>query len=210
MKRKKITLADPIVKDQIKQNINTCWPFKVDETEAWAYWHPAFTPEECEKIIKIGKQKKLEKATISRGYEKDYRDSNISWINVETEHFWIFRKVTDIVTNLNSKFFNFDLYGLMEGFQFTHYKAPGGKYDKHVDSGKGHYIRKLSLSIQLSDPDSYEGGDFKLQTGSESTLLPKEQGKLILFPSYTLHEVTPVTKGERYSLVAWITGPQFK
>jgi PKHD-type hydroxylase len=41
-------------------------------------------------------------------------------------------------------------------------------------------------------------------------ILPKEQGKLIAFPSYTLHEVKPVTKGERYSLVAWITGPQFK
>ena len=41
-------------------------------------------------------------------------------------------------------------------------------------------------------------------------MLPKEQGKLILFPSYVLHEVKPVTKGERYSLVAWITGPQFK
>jgi predicted 2-oxoglutarate/Fe(II)-dependent dioxygenase YbiX len=56
----------------------------------------------------------------------------------------------------------------------------------------------------------YKGGDFILYEGEKLTLLPKEHGKLIAFPSYTLHEVKPVTKGERYSLVAWITGPQFK
>jgi PKHD-type hydroxylase len=71
-------------------------------------------------------------------------------------------------------------------------------------------IRKLSLTIQLSDPFSYNGGELHLFTGNEPTIIPKEQGKLISFPSYVLHEVTPVTKGERYSLVAWITGPQFK
>ena len=40
--------------------------------------------------------------------------------------------------------------------------------------------------------------------------MKKEQGTLIIFPSYILHEVKPVTKGERNSLVAWVTGKQFK
>ena len=111
---------------------------------------------------------------------------------------------------MNSKFFNFDLYGFIEGFQFTHYKEPDGKYKKHVDRGLNIQIRKLSLSIQLSDPNSYKGGDLILHYQDTPIILPKEQGKLLMFPSYTMHEVTPVTKGERYSLVAWITGPQFR
>ena len=79
-----------------------------------------------------------------------------------------------------------------------------------IDKCKDRIIRKLSLSIQLSDPSSYEGGELVLYVGEEGITVPKEQGKLIAFPSFTLHEVKPVTKGERYSLVAWITGPQFK
>jgi PKHD-type hydroxylase len=66
------------------------------------------------------------------------------------------------------------------------------------------------MSLQLTNPNEYKGGDLILHLGNEPTILSKEQGKLYAFPSYTLHEVTPVTKGTRYSLVAWITGPHFK
>jgi PKHD-type hydroxylase len=188
---------------------STSWPFKADTLEAWAFWNEAFSVEECKKIIEIGNKKGLIKGS-TLGKVKNYRDSKISWLYPSDDLEWAYRKITDIVLNLNERFFNFDLYGLIEGFQFTHYQAPGGKYKKHVDKGYNNLIRKLSISIQLSDSKSYEGGDLALYNGEEPILIPKEQGKLILFPSYTLHEVKPVTKGERYSLVAWITGPQFK
>jgi PKHD-type hydroxylase len=71
-------------------------------------------------------------------------------------------------------------------------------------------IRKLSLSIQLTDPKEYEGGELILYEDDKGTEMKKEQGTLVLFPSYILHEVKPVTKGERNSLVAWVTGKQFK
>jgi PKHD-type hydroxylase len=125
---------------------------------------------------------------------------------------WVFRRVTDIVLNLNEKFFKFDLFGLNEGFQFTNYEAPSGKYGKHVDRGTNILVRKLSISIQLTDPEEYEGGELKLYDGGEEegTLMYKTQGTLIMFPSYVLHEVMPVTKGTRNSLVTWVTGKQFK
>jgi PKHD-type hydroxylase len=66
------------------------------------------------------------------------------------------------------------------------------------------------LSVQLSDPSDYEGGDLLLHISADPKKAPKNQGQVILFPSHTLHEVTPVTKGIRYSLVAWVTGPKFK
>ena len=71
-------------------------------------------------------------------------------------------------------------------------------------------IRKLSFSLQLSNPKEYKGGDFNLHLSSKKTTLLKEQGTLLVFPSYVLHQVKKVTKGERNSLVGWVTGPPFK
>jgi PKHD-type hydroxylase len=66
----------------------------------------------------------------------------------------------------------------------------------------------------LSDPSEYEGGQFQMQTGSpeEDKLMTVEQlkGRVIGFPSFLLHRVTPVTKGTRKSLVIWVEGPKFK
>jgi PKHD-type hydroxylase len=75
---------------------------------------------------------------------------------------WVFRRVTDITLNLNERFFKFDLFGLNEGFQFTNYEAPSGKYGKHVDRGMNIPVRKLSISIQLTNPEEYEGGELYL------------------------------------------------
>jgi PKHD-type hydroxylase len=189
---------------------STVWPFEIDTLETWAFWDLAFTAEECKKIIDIGNKKGLIKGS-TRGNIENIRDSKISWLYPSDNMEWVYRRLTDIILELNKRFFKFDLYGFIEGLQFTHYQAPGGKYGKHVDSGLNMKIRKLSLSIQLSNPNSYEGGDLVLYYGKEEgDIVPKEQGKIIMFPSSTLHEVKPVTKGERYSLVAWITGPQFK
>jgi PKHD-type hydroxylase len=177
--------------------INSVWPFELDNLENWAYYNSVFTPEECKKIIDIGNKKGLiTGTTISK--IKNMRDSKISWLYPSDNLDWVFRKLTDIVSNLNEQFFKFKLYGFIEGLQFTHYKEPGGKYKKHIDRGINLSVRKLSLSIQLSNSASYVGGDLILHEGENPTVTPKEQGKLILFPSYVLHEVTPVTKGERY------------
>jgi PKHD-type hydroxylase len=71
-------------------------------------------------------------------------------------------------------------------------------------------VRKLSFVIQLSDPKDYKGGELQIHLSDTPEVMKKEQGTLIAFPSYILHEVTPITKGKRYSLVGWITGKPFK
>lgn len=181
-----------------------------DEAESWAYINNFLNLEECEKIIKLGESLLPETATTFGGNQGNERDSKTSWIFPSKDSEFIFRKVTDAVISLNSQFFNFELDGFAEGFQFTKYEAPAGKYDLHIDKTYKSVIRKMSVVIQLSNPNDFEGGDLLLQTGNEPTVMKKEQGYLVMFPSYTLHGVTPVTKGTRYSLVAWITGPQFK
>ena len=200
-----------------KFNSTTVWPFNQDTLETWAYYDNVFSKIECEKIIDIGINKKIQTGPVIRSKNeketketKEIRDSKISWIYPTNEISWAYRRITDVILDLNDRFFKFDLYGFIEGFQFTHYKEPEGKYIKHVDRYQGGHTRKLSLTIQLSNPDCYKGGELLLYDSYKPVICPKEQGKLILFPSYVLHEVKPVTKGERYSLVGWITGPQFK
>jgi PKHD-type hydroxylase len=187
---------------------NAAWPFNMDYVQNWAYWDNAFTPEECDKIIAIGQQKIPEKG-VAMNNDK-IRDSQISWLYASDEMDWAYKRLTDIVQNLNSQYFKFDIFGFIEGMQFTRYDAPGGKYGFHKDKMLDGLIRKLSLVVQLSEPEDYKGGDLCLQIAEEPEAMSKQRGRLVLFPSYVLHEVTPVTDGTRYSLVSWITGPCFR
>jgi PKHD-type hydroxylase len=199
------TIKEPIFE-------NSSWNFELDQTNLYAFWNNAFSKEECQTIINIAKDKGLiQGKTFNNNKTKDVRDSKISWLYPIDNIDWVFRRVTDITLNLNERFFKFNLFGINEGFQFTNYQAPSGKYGKHVDRSTNIPVRKLSISIQLSNPEEYEGGELKLYDGGEEgTIMDKSQGTLVIFPSYVLHEVMPVTKGERNSLVTWVTGKQFK
>jgi len=191
---------------------NSAWAFNSDQTQDWAYINNLFTPEECDRIIAIGESKILNKAEIIGDNSKisAIRDSKIAWLYSVDNMEWVFRRVTDAVVGVNNQYFKFDLYGFSEGFQFTRYDAPSGFYGVHTDKMLNGVVRKLSLTIQLSAPEDYEGGELALHLSGTPEMMPKEHGKMVLFPSYVLHEVRPVTKGTRYSLVAWITGVPFK
>ena len=93
----------------------------------------------------------------------------------------------------------------------------GDFYDFHQDSTHSPMdyekeTRKLSMTVQLSDPDSYEGGEFYFYNGNNKEEEPpsQEQGSIIVFDSRMWHRIAPVTKGVRYSLVSWILGPSFQ
>jgi PKHD-type hydroxylase len=197
-----------VIKLQEPKFENSSWNFELDQVNFYAFWNNAFSKLECETIINTAKNKGLVKGT-TKG-ESDVRDSKISWLNPIDNMDWVFRRVTDITLNLNERFFKFDLFGINEGFQFTNYEAPSGKYGKHIDRSMNMPVRKLSISIQLTNPEEYEGGELYLYNDDKGTVMDKAQGTLIMFPSYVLHEVMPVTKGERNSLVTWVTGKQFK
>ena len=202
-------------KNSPEKNIICSFPFQVDPVHLFVWSDNVFSKEECEKIIKLAKKQKTIKSEIGLGdvkiqTEKSIRDSEIIWISPTDEFGWLFKKIAIVATELNKKFFNFDILGAIEGLQFTSYKAPTGKYRKHVDRNFGGLVRKLSLTIQLSDPKDYQGGELCLYEGEESHVAGKQQGTVIIFPSFVLHEVRQVTKGQRYSLVTWITGKPFQ
>lgn len=189
---------------------NTSWAFQLDTIPTFAYKENAFSPEECEKIISLSKNYSFNKATVKNSKKFKGRQSKICWFEPDTDTEWIFRRITDIVVDLNNQYFKFDIFGLNEGIQFTKYIAPDGEYEKHIDRCTNFVVRKLSMSILLNNSNDYEGGDLKFFEDNTGSTAVKQQGTLILFPSYVLHQVTPVTKGERNSLVAWVTGNKFR
>ena len=74
----------------------------------------------------------------------------------------------------------------------------------------GEHYRKLTVIIQLTDPETYEGADLELQLAHDYTPMTRAQGSMIVFPSFILHRVKPLISGERHSLVSWVCGAPFK
>jgi len=139
------------------------------------------------------------------------RKSTIKWIHHDEHSSWLYQRIVDLAIRANSEMWDFNLYSVLDSIQYTEYYDDGGHYDWHVDVGPGNINhRKISITVQLSDPEEYEGGDFELWTGGEFKTLPKSKGDAILFPSFLMHRITPITKGTRKSLVLWIGGGSYK
>jgi len=182
--------------------------------EAFAYATNCFTQEEVAEIIKIGEQCAGGQAELENGVSNsEIRNCKISWIEVDQRSTNIFLKLSEIVNTLNDKFYKYDLTE-MESLQFTEYNSETRDfYTSHSDDGyKFNLFRKLSVSVQLSDPAEYSGGElaFYRNTLSECSVAPKDIGTVIVFPSFVIHEVKKITAGTRKSLVTWVNGPRFK
>tara|TARA_B100000902_G_C26796735_1_gene662554 strand:- start:313 stop:585 length:273 start_codon:yes stop_codon:yes gene_type:complete len=81
----------------------------------------------------------------------------------------------------------------------------GGRYDYHVDSSDSTY-RNISIIINLNE--NYEGGDllFSDQFFNETKRIPLKTGSVVIWPSnfFYPHKIEPITKGKRYSIIAWL------
>jgi PKHD-type hydroxylase len=209
-------------------------------TNYYYYWANAIPHRICDMIIQYGKAIKNDTAiTGGVGRDRDLkaqpltkkelkdlkkkRDSNICWFNDR----WIYKEIHPYIQQANQRAgWNFQ-WDWTESCQFTIYKK-GQYYDWHCDSWDKPYkeegptkgkIRKLSSTIQLTDPKEYEGGELEFDfrqydpDKKRKTQICKEispKGSIVVFPSFVWHRVKPVTKGLRYSLVIWNLGYPFK
>jgi PKHD-type hydroxylase len=177
-------------------------------------WKDAFTPKEIDAIVAYGDQLAPMRAELAgRDDKPDHiRITRVAWMVRKPEIQWLHTRLEEMVLPINAEFYRYDLYGLNEAFQYTVYEgAQGGHYNWHVDMGEKRYEpRKISLSLQLSGPSDYEGGELVIQAGDGDCAAEKARGTLIAFPSYVLHRVEPVTAGIRKSLVIWVAGPEFR
>lgn len=182
-----------------------------------AWWENSFCHDDLKRIVELGDSLPDGPAhvggqTSADGTSPDTRTCRVAWIEASPAAGWLFEGLGNYVRELNRDYFGFDLWGL-QSLQYTIYDGTerGAFYDWHIDTmGKGNQgQRKLSFVLQLSEPQDYEGGELWLH-GKYEVCVPKRRGLLYAFPSYTLHRVTPVTKGVRKTLVGWIVGPQFR
>ena len=181
--------------------------------DEYYYFEDSFSDNELKNITDLVEQYKdqLNDGIVSNTIDKTYRSSKISWIPFDDETKWLYNKIGSLVNIANEELWDFDILGMRENIQYGEYHASeNGHYDWHMDIGGKIINRKISVTIQLSDPTEYEGGELQFMTNREVNVAPIGKGVTILFPSYFLHRVTPVTKGIRKSLVIWITGKAFK
>jgi PKHD-type hydroxylase len=181
----------------------------------YACWEGAFTDGEMDRIEAYGDGLAPNKATlVGRDVAEEYSDiriTNTAWIRPSPDTKWIYDRMQAVIRTLNNKVWQFDISGFSEDFQYAVYQgSEGGHYDWHVDQADVSKVRKLSLSLQLTDPSQYDGCDLQLRAAKNIHSAPRTRGTLIAFPSYVLHRVTPITRGVRKSVVVWTTGPKFR
>lgn len=167
-----------------------------------------FSPEECERILQLASSRGQYEGGVGAeaAAAENIRRSTVTALYPASHTDWLFDKLEYALERLNEGY-GFRLDGFFEGVQVAWYD-PDGHYDWHVDIGPGRYSRrKLSMSVQLSPPDEYDGGELQFKSTEEAG--HREQGSLIVFPSYMEHRVAPVTRGRRASMVSWISGPPF-
>lgn len=188
----------------------------------WGMWigENGFTASECDEIIKQSEAYPAQEAGIfSDNQVSDYRVSTIRWMN---EYSFV-NKLWPFIDHA-SQVFGIDVHrldsnsnpsDLFPNIQYTEYHGSvDGKYNMHhdVDWNKNDGSdRKISIVVQLSDPNDYTGGDFQFnEVESPQPELLKQKGSVLVFPSYLQHSVSPVTSGVRRTLVSWFEGPKWR
>ena len=195
------------------------------------YWFfkGALSDKLCNDIIKAGKKLQRKKAVTGNNNKatkevQKIRKSNVAWLNDS----WVYKEIHPYVeaANVNAGW-NYE-WDFSESCQFTEYNK-NQFYNWHCDSWDKPYdipedlkkhgkIRKLSVTVSLSEPEEYKGGQLEFsirdnEKGKIKNIKCKEilpRGSIVVFPSHLWHRVTPVTKGTRYSLVIWNLGYPFK
>ena len=192
-------------------------------TVGYWYFKKAITKKDINKIEKTVSKIKYKKGTISLQSKPNLRtrDSDIKFF----DNPFVYDLLMPFFEMANKNAgWNFK-YDWCESVQYTKY-GKNQHYGWHIDMPDKIYkkkdpnfnnkTRKLSCTLLLNDSSEYTGGkfqiDFRSHREKENIVQVQElvnEGDLLIFPSYLWHRVTPVTKGVRKSLVAWVIGPQF-
>jgi PKHD-type hydroxylase len=184
-----------------------------------------FSDVEIEKIESLAKTKCHQASATGFGENSvvspDVRKSKVGWVD-PVEWKWVYDRLWHHIKEVNAKHFGANINDLRytkrqdcsqtgHRLQISHYEeSESSHYTWHLDVGGSNWSRKLSIVVQLSDGESYGGGVLQTNHGSGPQSLSKQRGTVIIFPSWILHRVTPVTCGSRYSLVGWYPGQQWR
>jgi PKHD-type hydroxylase len=190
------------------------WEIKYLPIQAWIATMDMFTNEELARIAETPGEEMKARVGFRDGhgdYDPRQRESDVRWINPRPDTEWLFQIIEEAVIEFN-KHFMMRLTHIHD-LQLTEYDGTnGGHFGAHIDDAWGvlkpHGRRKLSICVQMSGPEEYDGGELRLYPqGLNYVTMPKQRGMAVVFRSHIVHEVTPVTRGKRKSLVIWASGP---
>ena len=196
---------------------------EIDADAQFVAYGGVFTRAECASIIKQALELPAEEAALLRGLsdlegakpshsadgrqDQKERRSAVRWLDGRSEAFgFVYDRMKEYVKHANGRSWHFAEVGATQRIQMALYDgAQQGYYDWHTDllpslAYRGE--RLLSITVQLSAPAGYGGGEVQLGTRNATM----GQGDTLVFPSSLCHKVHPVTWGQRYSLVGWFLG----
>jgi PKHD-type hydroxylase len=178
--------------------------------KGYAFLHRHLDETITDKLLNIASEVEWVPGGTGSGLNKDIRDVDTIPFNVH-RHAWL-AGILMYIAKIENKNFGYDISTISE-IELLKYKN-GNKYEMHQDVGWHDYPfqRKLTMIVQLSNSDDYEGGDLIFQYDNTNEVADKirDKGSIIIFPSMMHHAITPITKGERLSLVTWIEGPAWR
>lgn len=186
----------------------------VNDPTNYYYYKKAFTEQEIKNILFQLQKLPYHNPKVHSGEPTaEVRKSKVKWIPDTEEWSWVYKRILEIALEANKKLWHFDIIK-SEEIQYTEYDyRDAGHYTWHQDLGPDMFShRKISVSIQLSDPNTYGGGDLQFWFGGEDNIVTVEKslGEASIFPSFLMHRVTKVDWGMRKSLVLWIGGSHFR
>jgi PKHD-type hydroxylase len=165
-----------------------------------------FSQSEIQSIEEM--QKTFESGRVHHESTQNSRSCDVAWID-HTFHPWLRAKV-DEVAKISNTVWEFQLEGCFEPFQYTLYDKEGDHYDLHLDIGPDGLATNRKISIVIMLNDGYEGGELEIHNSINPICVKLPYNTAIVFPSFLMHRVSPVTKGIRKSLVCWYHGPSFR
>ena len=129
-------------------------------------------------------------------------------IDYDDDSDYLYKSLGQKFITVNEKYFHYHVSSMIDVFILKY--EIGCFYKAHLDIGGQASNRKISLIAQLSNPSDYTGCDTILHRSHDPIVLDKTFNGGTFFPSYLLHEATPLLTGTRYALVAWVCGEPFR
>lgn len=193
---------------------------RLDTSRAYVPYHcwiDAFTPEECDRIVAMAQSDEFTPSRVAREdgpvIDTSYRKSSCVTLPKNADTQWLQERIHEVVYEANEHIFKLDLedLGNMNVLRYVE----GDHMVEHVDCGLAEpngLQRKLSLSICLSDPEDFDGGELGIIMEQPSMMhaFKPPKGTILFFYSHVIHKVLPVTRGVRDCLVVFSVGPKLR
>jgi PKHD-type hydroxylase len=187
----------------------------IDDVDQSTYFlfKDGFSDEEINRINIFADMFKYKESSVFNGVnDGSIRKSKLKWLPDTKDSAWFYTKMFELANIANNDCYKFRLHYAEDHMQYTLYEGnSNGKYDWHIDIGSGvNALRKLSAVLLLTDPSEFTGGELQIFSTNVPVTVPLVKGSIVFFPSFLLHRVTPVTSGERKTLVFWMGGDHYQ